>query len=86
MAQVYADATVMAEWKTNMDTINQNCIIDIEGIESAIQKLNESLRGDYSEQYEASINNFLKNAKASHEDLRNVENFLDEIVEVMNNQ
>lgn len=86
MAQVYVKDSVMTEWKLKMDTINQNCITDIEGIESAIQKLNDFLRGDYAEQYESSIKSFLGKVKTSHEDLKNVENFLDEIVEVMQNQ
>lgn len=86
MSQVYADDTVMAEWKLNMDSINENCISDLESIESTIQKLDESLRGDYAEQYESSISNFIKSAKTSHESLRDVENFLDQIVDVMKNQ
>lgn len=86
MSQVYADDTVMAEWKLNMDSINENCISDLEGIEGAIKKLDDSLRGDYAEQYESSITNFIKNAKTSHENLRDVENFLDQIVDVMKNQ
>ena len=65
MAQVYVDDTTMTEWKTNMESINQNCITDIEGIETAISKLNENLRGDYAEQYESSITNFLKTAKTN---------------------
>lgn len=86
MAQVYVDDLVMAEWKTNMNSINQNCITAIEGIESSIKNLNESLMGNYSEQYDTSINSFLKSVKNSHENLKDMESFLDQVVEVMKNQ
>lgn len=86
MAQVYVDPTAMIEWKTQMETINKDCISSIEEIDSAITKLNDSFQGDYADKYEESFGAFTKKVKSTHESLRNVESFLDTIVTVMENQ
>ena len=86
MAQVYVDPTVMLEWKSQMDTINKDCINSIDEITSAIAKLNDSFQGDYSSKYEESFGAFTNKVKATHESLRNVETFLDTVVSVMENQ
>lgn len=86
MAQAYVDASVMTEWKTNMDTINVNCLESIEGIENCLNNLTDSFRGDYASEYAESYKSFLKNVKSSHENLKDVEKFLDTVVEVMQNQ
>ena len=86
MAKVYVDPAVMSEWKTQMDTINKDCISSIEEIDSALGKLNDSFQGDYATKYEQSFGEFTKKVKSTHESLRNVENFLDTVVNVMNNQ
>lgn len=86
MAKVYVDPIVMSEWKGQMDTINKDCISIIEEIDAAISKLNESFKGDYASKYEESFGQFSKQVKASHESLRNVETFLDTVVNVMENQ
>jgi hypothetical protein len=86
MAQAYVGDSVMAEWKTNMDSINVNCLESIEGIETCLNNLNDSFRGDYASDYSESFTKFIKDVKNSHEDLRDVEGFLDSIVDVMHNQ
>lgn len=86
MAQAYVDDSVMTEWKTQMDTINVNCLESIEGIENCLNNLNDSFRGDYASEYSESYTKFVKNVKSSHESLKNVEGFLDSIVDVMHNQ
>lgn len=86
MAQVYIDPTVMLEWKTQMETINKDCISSIEDINTAITNLNDFFQGDYATKYEESFGVFAKKVKATHESLRNVETFLDTIVTVMENQ
>ncbi len=86
MAKVYVDSSAMSEWKTKMEKINKDCISSIDEITSAINKLNDSFQGDYATQYEESFGKFTKQVKKSHESLRNVENFLDTIVSVMENQ
>ena len=86
MAKVYVDPIAMSEWKGQMDTINKDCISIIEEIDTAISKLNESFKGDYASKYEESFGQFSKQVKASHESLRNVETFLDTVVNVMENQ
>lgn len=86
MAKVYVDPSVMSEWKTQMDTINKDCISSIEEIDSAIKKLNDSFQGDYATKYEESFGEFTKKVKSTHESLRNVESFLDTVVNVMSNQ
>lgn len=86
MAQAYVDDSVMAEWKTNMDSINVNCLEAIEGMETCLKNLNDSFRGDYASEYSESYADFIKKVKNSHEYLRDVEGFLDSIVDVMHNQ
>jgi uncharacterized protein YukE len=86
MSKVYVDPTVMSEWKTQMETINKDCISSIEEINTAITKLNDSFQGDYATKYEESFGSFTSKVKSSHESLRNVESFLDTIVNVMENQ
>ena len=86
MAKVYLEPSALAEWKTNMDSINKDCIAAIENIDTAIKNLNNSFQGDYSTKYQESFGEFTKKVKSSHESLRNVESFLDKIVTVIENQ
>lgn len=86
MSKVYVDPSAMGEWKTQMEKINKDCISSIEEINTAITKLNDSFQGDYATKYEESFGEFTKKVKSTHESLRNVESFLDTIVNVMENQ
>jgi uncharacterized protein YukE len=51
-----------------------------------MRELNSSFQGDYAEKFETTFDSFSKKVKSSHEDLVDIENFLNKIVEVMSNQ
>lgn len=86
MSKVYVDTDAMSQWKIQMESINKNCIDQIDKIDSAMNSLSSSFQGDYAEKFENSFGQYTKSVRNSHESLRSVEKFLDTIVEVMNNQ
>ena len=86
MAQAYVDDATMAQWKTSMSNINVNCLECIENIESCLNNLGDSFRGDYATEYGESYKKFIKSVKISHENLKDIEGFLDVVVDVVHNQ
>lgn len=83
MSKAYVEDTAMADWKTRIDTINKDCISEIESIEKSMNSLPDVFKGDYAEIYGQSFEEYTKSVKSSHESLQSFENFLDKIVEVM---
>ena len=86
MADVYVKTEALSAWKSDMEKINKLCLENIENIMSSMGELNSSFQGDYAEKFETTFDNFSKKVKSSHEDLVDIENFLNNIVEVMSNQ
>lgn len=86
MATVYVDSNAMNDWKTQMNSINQECVTSIEKIESYIEELNSSFQGSYADLYDDSFSSFTKEVKNSHEAMKDFSGFLDAIVNVMNGQ
>ena len=86
MANVYVDTEAMASWKQEMEKINKDCIDNLDSIIKSMDSLNSSFQGDYAEKYEQSFGQDAKKVRSSHESMRDIENFLDTIVNVMNNQ
>ncbi len=83
MASAYVEETAMADWKSQMDRINNECIDEIGRIESAVAKLPDSFKGDYAEKYDEAFGNYSNAVKASHEAMKQFDQFLDTIVAVM---
>ena len=86
MGKAYVETEAMASWKIEMDKINKNCIDNIDVIVKSMNGLNASFQGDYADKYEEAFGQYSNKVKSSHESMRDVENFLDTIVEVMKNQ
>ncbi len=86
MAQVYADSDAMSGWKSQMQSVNSNCLDDIEKINSIISSLNDSFQGDFAEAFTESFTDFTNTIKESHSNMKDFSGFLDKIFEIMNNQ
>ena len=86
MSKVYVETDAMASWKTEMEKINKNCIDNIDAIVSSMNGLNASFQGDYASKYEEAFGQYANKVKSSHESMRDIEKFLDTVVEVMKNQ
>ena len=83
---VYVETEAMASWQTEMEKINKNCIDNIDVIINSMNSLNASFQGEFADKYEESFGNYTVKVKNSHESMRDIESFLDTIVEVMKNQ
>ena len=86
MADVYVKTEALSAWKTDMEKINKLCLENIESIMSSMGDLNSSFQGDYAEKFESTFDSYTKKVKSSHEDLVDIEKFLNKVIEVMNNQ
>lgn len=86
MGQVYVESTSMETWRARMQSVNSNCISDIDNIKSTISSLNDSFQGDYETAFSDSFNKFCDIIKESHNNMKDFSGFLDKIYEVMNNQ
>lgn len=82
---VYVEPVALEGWKAQMQSINSECVSNLERIGSIIGSLNSSLDGTAANSFVNSINKFMTTAKDNHQKMSSVESFLDTVVEVMNN-
>lgn len=78
---VYLNPEALAGWQKKMNSINSKCCDDIDGIKDAIDNINGSFEGDYSEKFQETLSSYLAMVKSKHEYLENVSNFLAEVVD-----
>ncbi|HAB67447.1 MAG TPA: hypothetical protein DCE23_08780 [Firmicutes bacterium] len=86
MGKVLVDSSAMEMWRTKMQSVNSNCVDDIEKIENVIRSLNDSFQGDYESAFAESFTNYCNIIKESHNNMKDFSGFLDKIYEIMNNQ
>ncbi len=86
MSNVYVNTEAMASWKVEMDKINKACVDNIDIIVNSMNELNSSFQGEYADKYEEAFGQYSKKVKNSHESMRDIENFLDTVVNVMQSQ
>lgn len=86
MGKVYVDSSAMEVWRTKMQSVNSNCIDDINKIRGIIKSLPDSFQGNYEEAFSESFNKFCDIIEESHTNMKDFSGFLDKIYEVMSNQ
>ncbi len=86
MAEVYVDTSAMADWKTNMSKINSDCIDSLNDISDSMSEFRSAFQGAYADQFDDSFVDFIRKIKSSHESMKDLENFINIIVETMEKQ
>ena len=83
---VYVDTSALEAWKLKMNNINTAAISSLNDFVSTANRLNESWQGASSEGASNYKEDLITEALNKHEEMKNVENFLQEVIITMENQ
>lgn len=83
---VYVDFAALNSWKSQMDQINGSAMDTLDSFISTVKDLKNSWCGNSAESFLNSSNNLINKAKSYHTEMRNVENFLTNVIETMDRQ
>lgn len=85
--QIYVNSNAMISWKEEMKSLNSSCAQKIDTINDCMNTLlSDQFQGDYATSFKNSITNFATTVKNGHEAMGNVEQFLNDICEIMNKE
>ena len=85
-SEAYIEPSVLEGWRSSMSTINGNCIIELDSFKSHSANLSNSWRGYAAEGYSQTFDSFIDVIKSKHEDMKDLDAFLAEVVLTMENQ
>ena len=83
MGKAYIETDTLPSWKTQMESLNETCVQCLNKIKNDMKNLNSSYQGDYADKFEENFSNYTNNVINSHNDLADLENFLNTVVNVM---
>ena len=81
----YVESEALKSWESQMKSINEQCLADIDTISKQVDSLKDGFKGDYSDSYTEAFNELLSSIKTSHEALSNFSSFLNTVVETVEN-
>lgn len=85
-SSVYVDFAALNSWQSQMDQINGSAMDTLDSFISTVKDLKNSWCGNSAESFLTSSNNLINKAKSYHTEMRNVENFLTNVIETMDGQ
>lgn len=85
-SSAYVNSEALMSWKSNMESINSQCIDALDSFRSNSGKLMSSWSGKSSDAYDREVNSCMDVAKNMHEAMRDIESFLANVVETARNQ
>ena len=83
MGKAYIETDTLTSWKTQMESLNETFVQFLNNIKNDMKNLNSSYQGDYADKFEENFSNYTNNVINSHNDLADLENFLNTVVNVM---
>lgn len=86
MANVYIEPEALESWKVKMSEINESCIEHINSFKNTIDSMSDCWDGSSSEAYIENVDVFMENVLTSHDKMKNVDNFLEVVVQTMESQ
>ena len=82
-SQVIVVPSTLEGWKLKMTTLNTKAIQIINSFDKEVSGLDNDIRGKFSASYIQSVAEKMEEAKAKHENMKNVETMLQTIVDSM---
>ena len=83
---VYVDFAALNSWKSQMNKINSSALDTLDSFISTMKDLKSSWCGNSAESFLSSSSNLIRKAKSYHNEMMNVENFLTNVIEIMDKQ
>lgn len=85
-SSAYINSEALLSWKTHMDSINADCINQLNSFKNDAQKLSGVWDGNASDAYIKRVDEYMNVAKIMHESMKDIERFLENVVNVSKNQ
>lgn len=83
---VYVDLTALTTWSSQMTTINNAAISELNSLISAVSDLNSYWEGNIATGFYNDSSELIKKAKTCHNKMNDVPSFLIEVANVMSNE
>ena len=84
-SEAYIEPSVLEGWKATMSSINSACLSELDSFKVHSAGLADSFRGEAADGYSQSFDSFLKFVKNKHESMKNLDNFISEVIITMEN-
>lgn len=85
-SSAYINSETLLSWKSRMDSINADCINQLNSFKNDAQKLSGAWDGTSSDAYVKRVNDCMSVATVMHESMKNIDAFLENVVNVSQNQ
>lgn len=83
---VYVEFSALNEWKVQLEKINDSALNTLNTFASTVENLKSSWCGNSADGFLNSTKNMIQKAKSYHTDMKNVENFLNKVIDTMDKQ
>lgn len=83
---VYVDFAALNNWRIQMDKINSSALDTLDSFMSTVEDLKSSWCGNSADSFLNSSKNMVAKAESYHNEMKNVENFLTNVINTMDKQ
>ena len=83
---VYVDFSALSDWKTQMEKINGSAVDTLDSFVTAVEDLKSSWCGNSAESFFNASSGLINKAKGYHNEMKNTENFLINVINTMDKQ
>lgn len=85
-SSAYINSEALLSWKSSMDSINTDCIEHLNSFKNDAQKLSDAWDGTSSDAYVKRVDDCMSVATVMHESMKNIDSFLETVVNVSQSQ
>lgn len=85
-SSAYINSEALMSWKSSMESINSNCLDNLDSFKSDATKLTGSWTGESASSFERQVNACMQVAANMHESMKNIDSFLETVVITSQNQ
>lgn len=82
----YIEPAELVSWRSQMGKLNTACEDDLKGFSSNASNLSTAWKGYSADAYGESVDSFLKMANSCHENMRDFDKMLEDVITIMENQ
>lgn len=80
---VYVDSDALTKWSTDLTSINNLALDDLEKFKTNVESLKDSWAGSSASSFLNSNEEFIKSALSYHENMKDINSFLITVIETM---
>lgn len=83
---VYVDFSALTDWKNQMEKINGLAVDTLDSFVTTVEDLKSSWCGNSADSFLSASNSLINKAKSYHNEMKNTENFLINVINTMDKQ